>query len=50
MELTRDDILQLELYRLILEMNREQKLRLLEAAQALRRQERESLPRRESTQ
>lgn len=50
MELTRDDILQLELYRLILEMNREQKLRLLEAAQELRRQERESLPRRESTQ
>ena len=40
MELTRDDILQLELYRLILEMNREQKLRLLEAAQALRRNER----------
>lgn len=40
MELTRDDILQLELYRLILEMNREQKLRLLEAAQALRMNER----------
>lgn len=40
MELTRDDILQLELYRLILEMNREQKLRLLEAAQELRRNER----------
>ena len=50
MKLTRDDILQLELYRLILEMNREQKLRLLEAAQELRRQGRESLPRRESTQ
>lgn len=40
MELTRDDILQLELYRLILEMNREQKLRLLEAARELRRNER----------
>lgn len=39
MELTRDDILQLELYRLILEMNREQKLRLLEAARELCRNE-----------